>query len=121
MIRAARLYSLFVLLLVVGIFIAGLPSNMGQGLTGIMGGAIFVVLAGLPIVPALTVLGNKEGKSKTESFAMFVNKSYLFLFAAAAVGFAFRQTNGLHPAFVSYLFGGGDNFVGIFIEYPCAR
>jgi len=105
MITAARLYSLFLLLIAVGNFIAGIADSAKFGVAGVIGAFLVPVIVGLPTVSALIALG--KVKPRTEAFSLFVNKAYLFLFAAAAIGYAFKLTEGPNPLFVALLFAGG--------------
>jgi Na+-translocating ferredoxin:NAD+ oxidoreductase RnfE subunit len=104
MIKAARFYSIFLLLFAVGTFIAGIAGAAQLGAAGIMGAFTVPLLVGLPTIPALMALGKE--KPRVEAFALFVNKAFLFLFAAAAIGFGFKLAQGPNPLYFELLVPG---------------
>jgi len=104
MVTAARLYSIFLLLLAVGSFVAGISDSAKGGVAVLFGAFLVPVIIGIPTVSALMALG--KVKPRTEAFSLFVNKAYLFLFAAAAIGFALKSTGNTSPLFLPLLLSG---------------
>ena len=83
---AARLLSLFVMLIAVGAVVAGL--SFQQDLGAIAGALLLPVILGLAAIPALVSLGNN--RPRIESFGIVVNKIYVFLIAAVFIGLWFK-------------------------------
>ena len=104
MAKAARLYSIFMLLIFVGSFIADLGRVASLGPASMLGAFMVPVLIGIPTVPALMAIGAE--RPRTEAFAIVANNIYLFILAAAAVGFGFSFVTKPNPNFFAWLMVG---------------
>lgn len=98
MIIAARLYSILISLLVVG---SQIPMFFASP-TGakLLGSLVVTTLLLLPIAFALASLGRE--REKLERTSLLLNKIYLFLAVAAAIGFAFQAEGGTLRSFALF-------------------
>jgi|GEM_PF-4277578 len=101
---AARLYSLFMLLIFVGSFIAGISDSARFGAAGVFGAFLVPVIFGVPTVSALMAIG--RGKPRVTAFSLMANKIYLFILVAAFVGFGLKITTNPSPLFLAFLVPG---------------
>jgi hypothetical protein len=91
---AARVGSTLLLVYAAGVAIALIGAHETHGLSGFVGTvavcALLVAIFALPTVPALLALGQNTSAA-VRRFALFANKSYLFLLVAATLGFGLQR------------------------------